>query len=628
MLAPIAVAIFFRYRPQVRYGETWRQRLAYIFVNLQFNKHLLFGAAAILMIVAVFVSMSRGGIISFTLSIFLFLAVFVRRAREKTSLYAVLILLALIFLAVGWFGWDVIDQRFGVMFDRQGNLRETRPLIWWDSINIIKDFPVIGTGWGTLGNIFPTYLSFFNKDFMYHAHNDYIEILANGGIVSLFFLGWFLVVVLRQIFKALIQRKSSFAVYLTWGALTGIMAILIHSFLDFNLQNGANGLYFFLLLSLAVSGSHTHLHGKKITSLETMQVNKLRYISMCCLGFVLGGCLWINGSNIWADRRLVPLTSFNWNGATAEEIKKLKKQQKKNIPISPLNSYTWASRHLAALMPLKWNEETSEEELKNIIDSLDNIQSISKLNSYTYFLMAEAQKTIGNKVYADRNYRKAIRLNPVQASYLQNYGLFLAGNGKFSLADSLMSAGIRHGSSNSDYKLNYAKFLIDENKKSKVSQLMRDIFAQHPEESAKFIKFFADSDFSDKDIRMNMPERVLPFLRFADYLSRKGETEQAAALYRQALTYIEKEKNVRPDYFYHVSHFFINQKRYDEGLEIIQQGIKLFPNEAGFRVNSGKIYQKMGLKNKAVEEYQLALTIDRKNLEAIEQLSKLQEFFK
>ena len=87
------------------------------------------------------------------------------------------------------------------------------------NLNIVKDFPFTGTGWGTFGNIFPTYKSNFNKNFMYHAHNDYIEILANGGIFSLIFSGWFLVAVIQKVFKSLARRKSSFSIYLTWGDL-------------------------------------------------------------------------------------------------------------------------------------------------------------------------------------------------------------------------------------------------------------------------------------------------------------------------------------------------------------------------------------------------------------------------
>ena len=76
-------------------------------------------------------------------------------------------------------------------------------------------------------------------------------------------IGWFLGAVFLQIRKTLARRRDSYAVYLTWGSLTGVLAIIIHSVLDFNLQNGANGLYVFFLIALAVSASHTRLHGNK-----------------------------------------------------------------------------------------------------------------------------------------------------------------------------------------------------------------------------------------------------------------------------------------------------------------------------------------------------------------------------
>jgi len=296
------------------------------------------------------------------------------------------------------------------------------------------------------------------------------------------------------------------------------------------------------------------------------------------------------------------------------------------LPVSSFNSYTWASRHLLALMPIKWHEDTSRKELKDIIASLDNILSTSPLNSYTYFLMAEAQKTIGNEESAAKNYKKAIRLNPVQANYLQNYGLFLADHDKKSMADSFMRAGIRHGISNPDYKRNYAKFLIGGNEKEKALQIMEATFAQQPDKAASDIAFLVGAGFSDDDIRGILPQKVVPHLAFANYLAEKGDLGQAAALYRQALTHIDNTEEIaRPYYFYRVSRFFREQKRYEEALEIILQAIKLFPNDAELRVRSGNLYMNMGLTYRAVEEYQQALAIDQGNSQAKKNLAKLKK---
>jgi O-antigen ligase/tetratricopeptide (TPR) repeat protein len=583
MLVPVAIALFLRYRPQIHYGDSWRQRLANVMANLQFNTHLLLGFAAVLMALSIFVSMSRGGMISFGLSCFILFLVLSRRAKKNSSIKLGLLLFVVIFLVVGWFGWDVIDQRFGVMFDQQGRFRELRPRIWRESIGIIKDFPVTGTGWGTFENVFPTYKTFMTKHFDYYAHNDYIETLTSGGIISLVLIGWFLGNVFLQIRKTLARRRDSYAVYLTWGSLAAILAIFIHSSLDFILQNGANGLYFFFLLSLAVSASHTRLHGNKATILIPQKKSGLRYAALLCLIFLLFTSSVVNSG------------SLRGNG------------------------------QLAAIIPFSWNAETPKEEMQEIVNRLDSALSFSPLNSYIHFLLADAQKTIGNVEVANRYYRKAIRLNPAQANYLQGYGLFLDENGERSLADTLLRAGIHHDRSNPDRKREYANFLFTSNDNEKGLQVMASVLAQDPNGAIKDIAFIVEAGISDNDIRRNLPTRVVPHLAFAAHLEQKGDQEQAAALYRQSLTYIDNEKNLRPDYFYRVSRFFSKHKRYEEGLDVILQALEFFPTNAGLRVRAGNLYRDIGLNHRAVEQYQQALAIDQENIQARKNLAKLQQ---
>jgi Tfp pilus assembly protein PilF/O-antigen ligase len=583
MLTPVAIALFIRYRPQIHYGDSWRQRLANSLAQLRFNTHLLLGFAGVLMAVSIFVSMSRGGMISFGLSCFILLVILGRYEKKKGAMHLGLVLFAVIFFAIGWFGWDVIDQRFGVMFDQRGRFTELRPRIWQESFGIIKDFPVIGTGWGTFGNIFPTYKTFMTTSFDYHAHNDYLETLSNGGISGLVLSGWFLGDVFLKIRKTLARRRDSYAVYLTWGSLAGILAILIHSVLDFNLQNGANGLYFFFLLALGVSASHTRLHGNTATLLTSQKKNGFRYFAVLCTGVLLLASLMVNSGSLWVNRQL------------------------------------------AAIMPLSGNANISEEEKREIVPRLERALAISPLNSHIPFLLADVQKTIGNQEVSNRYYRKAIKLNPTQATYLQNYGLFLDKNGERSMADFLMKASVHHDRSNPDRKRNYAEFLIKGDENDKGLQVMASVFAQDPARASNDIAFLVDSGFADDDIRLNLPDRVWPFLAFAAYMDQKGDHNQAAALYRQALTYIKNEENLRSDYFYRVSGFFGKQKRYEEGLDVILQAIKFFPADAGLRVRAGNLYRDMGLTHQAIEQYQQALAIDSGNTDAIKHLAKLQQ---
>lgn len=583
MLVPVAIALFFRYRPPMHYGNSWRQRLSSALAHPYFNTSLLLGSAAVLMALSIFISMSRGGMISFLLSCFVLLAILARREKKSGIIYLGLVLFALIFLAIGWFGWDDINQRFGMMFDHRGYLQEARPLIWHDTIGIIKHFFVTGTGWGTFGNIYPTYRTYMEENFAYHAHNDYLETLTSGGIVSLVLIGWFLATVLRQILIVLRRRRDSYSVYLTLGSLAGILAIILHSVTDFNFQNGANGLYFFFLLALAVSASHTRLHGKKTTILPVQTKSSSGYIIMWCTGFLLLASLTEN------------ICSLKVNG------------------------------QLASVEESGWNGDTPQQELEKIEARLKNAMSISPYNSYIYFLQASIQNTMGNDDAASGYYKKAIRLNPTQATYLQNYGIFLEKNGEHTMADSLMQAGIHHDRIDPDRKRNYARFLIKAREKEKCLQVMSAVFAQDPQKAANDIAFLTEAGFTDSEIRWSLPASVIPLLAFAEYLEQKEEQEQATTLFRQALANIDNEKVVRPDYFLKVSRFFRNQKRYEEALDVILQAIVLFPADVDLRVAAGNLYEKMGLKYRAAEEYSLALTIDQGDLRARKQLAILQQ---
>jgi tetratricopeptide (TPR) repeat protein len=124
---------------------------------------------------------------------------------------------------------------------------------------------------------------------------------------------------------------------------------------------------------------------------------------------------------------------------------------------------------------------------------------------------------------------------------------------------------------------------------------------------------------------LNLPARVIPLLAFAEHLEQKGDAEQAAVIYYQALDNIGNEKVVRLDYFLKVSKFFREQKRYEEALDVILKAIILFPASADLRVAAGNLYEDMGLIHRAAEEYRLALVIDPGGTEARRQLGILQQ---
>jgi O-antigen ligase len=126
------------------------------------------------------------------------------------------------------------------------------------SIDHAKVDPVFGTGAGThvyYGRLFRR-PRLQNADPI-HAHNDYLEMLADTGVVGMALFVWMLVGVFRSGFSKVMDRDDEEGRLLTLAALTGIVGILIHSFIDFNLHIPANAALFFVLCA-AVAAPFKH----------------------------------------------------------------------------------------------------------------------------------------------------------------------------------------------------------------------------------------------------------------------------------------------------------------------------------------------------------------------------------
>jgi O-antigen ligase len=210
----------------------------------------LVGIFALLPIGALFLAASRGGIVSFGVELgVLLLMLLLRRTRGEHVLAGGLILL-LAFLFVSWLGVKQVLDRFSslqsleVTTGKRASMRQ-------DTWRIFLDHPWTGTGLGTLQTVFPAYETNYDGKIVNHAHDDYLEGLAEtgiaGGLCGACFLGVLFLVSLRQ----LLQLDKSFAAALHLSGLVGCSGLLVHSLADFNLHIPANAVLFLLMAHLA-----------------------------------------------------------------------------------------------------------------------------------------------------------------------------------------------------------------------------------------------------------------------------------------------------------------------------------------------------------------------------------------
>jgi O-antigen ligase len=129
-------------------------------------------------------------------------------------------------------------------------LHEGRPNVWANTLGIARDFPLFGSGLGTFDAVYPAY-ELRNLDRHYsHAHNDYLEYLAEIGFIGMLLLMGGILFLLYTTFRVWRERKNPEVKGLVMGGIVAVICMLIHSIADFNLHIPANMLLFTAVLTL------------------------------------------------------------------------------------------------------------------------------------------------------------------------------------------------------------------------------------------------------------------------------------------------------------------------------------------------------------------------------------------
>lgn len=233
---------------------------------------LLFGFAAAIMGVAAVVSLSRGGWVSVFVGLMFIAAMGVRFPEGGTAYHnqskgtilvrigAVGAILAAIIAGVIWIGADPIMERINpeqLPFAKARQVDESpggREYIWRQTWNMIRAHPLLGVGFGAYQTAYPIYTHEDGLWVIDKAHNDYLQLLAECGIVGGVLALWFIVSIFRAVASGARSRDPLVAgLALASGA--AILSMLVHSLVDFNLQIPSNALLFLTMSAVAASTS-------------------------------------------------------------------------------------------------------------------------------------------------------------------------------------------------------------------------------------------------------------------------------------------------------------------------------------------------------------------------------------
>jgi len=207
---------------------------------------IIVGILAVIPLSALILSASRGGIVSLGAELAFLLVVLAWRRTGSRQLFAGGVVLLLAFLTVSWLGVREVISRFSALQSlevTEGKRAAMRSGTW----RIFLDHPVLGTGLGTLQQVYPPYESLYDGKIVNHTHNDYLEALAETGVLGGLCCAWFLGVLFLGALRILQSGDRSFLSTLRLCGFTACWGLLVHSMVDFNLHIPANLLLFQLM---------------------------------------------------------------------------------------------------------------------------------------------------------------------------------------------------------------------------------------------------------------------------------------------------------------------------------------------------------------------------------------------
>lgn len=234
------------------------------------ERWFLVSLLAVVPVGALFLSASRGGIVSLAVEVgFLLLWLILRRTirRHLLSISAVFLLA---FLLVSWLGVHRALERFSSMQALEVT-QGKRTSMAADTWHIFLDHPILGTGLGTLQIVFPGYETNYDGKIVNHSHNDYLEALAETGAIGGLCCAWFVGALLFGSIRKISRPSGSFAATLQLSGLIACLGFFTHSSVDFNLHIPGNALLFFLMAYMAVNEIGNQ--GSEIPKMELPQSN-------------------------------------------------------------------------------------------------------------------------------------------------------------------------------------------------------------------------------------------------------------------------------------------------------------------------------------------------------------------
>ena len=318
-----------------------------------------------------------------------------------------------------------------------------RVRLWEDTVRMIWDKPLLGVGLGNFAFNIPQYMSRESlvvkqrreqqtgQDLMaFSAHNEYLEIWAETGILGMAVLGVLLYQLLRAVYHLVKRYIRGEAPLLVVGLVAAVLATLTHSFFSTNLQQPVSATHFWIVvgmiwsLKLNVEGRHT------VALLET-HARKFAQVLLALSGVVLVlvivmgtrslvGEYYYQRGNLYFKKKAYVEAEKLWHRATEFEPTKY-------------------FQTLQALGTAQYNLEHWTDAISTFKASLRYFPN----NAQVHYLLGRSLVKVGQKNEALPHLQSAVKLNPLVASYHIGLGEALYQTGAINQAIATLEEALR-----------------------------------------------------------------------------------------------------------------------------------------------------------------------------------------
>ena len=260
--------------------------------------------AIVIMLASLFFARSSGGAFSMMVSFFLLIGMMLCRKRLRKISWIVVPILIITLGMLLWIGIHPVIEELSNSVDIENSSLKARIEFWKDTISAIKHFPVFGSGIGVFPFIYPQYSTLTYFAFVNHAHNDYLELMLETGLIGFGIILWAMYRFIKdnalyhvlgitkginherpitnrmkyfnlfgmnnvtnnnqsinqksalKITDSLKKRKDPFIIGIAIGGVIGVMSMCLHCIVDFNFHVPANAFLLSVLLGITTVTVH------------------------------------------------------------------------------------------------------------------------------------------------------------------------------------------------------------------------------------------------------------------------------------------------------------------------------------------------------------------------------------